>query len=217
MPILDPTDRAWTAPELERLALGWLAAHFPNAILVREFVCGAGGSSRIDLAAICENEIVGVELKADTDGPERLPLQGFGFGQVCSRVWLLASPRTEPRVKRQRPGQWGSLCVLALGGGSAGLREQYTAKASDRESPRWLLDLLWREEIGRFAQTLAIPTTRRTHGDIAADIVADIVAKLPMPDIRIGVCALLRRRRWQRIGAQECSRVILPEDLAQPQ
>lgn len=205
----DPLARLWSVAELEPLAIAWMRERFPKAQIAREFVCGAGGSARIDLAAFLEDEIVGVELKADTDGPERLPLQAYGFSAVVSRVWLFCGPRVAMRCASHTPSGWGTISLQRLSAGAVSCREQYQPTASRYLCPAMLLDCLWREEIGKLAESLGLsPPKRCPHRDVA-DIILHAV---PLPRIRAMVCETLRRRRWTKFGL-DAPRVLLPDEI----
>ena len=70
------------APELLPLAVDWLAETYPGSIIVTELSVADWGGALVDVAAITETEIVGVEIKGDGDSPARLKLQGMAYGRV---------------------------------------------------------------------------------------------------------------------------------------
>lgn len=199
--------KTWTARDMVPLAAAWLEARYPGAKIVEEFVCGRAAQARIDLAAITEDGIIGVEIKADSDDGLRLAHQGYAFSAVCRKVYLFTAPGSAERCARHRPESWGDMRIVDTASGpfAAVLIE---AKVSPFESAPAMLSLLWRDELARTAAGESIAIARSWSHAKIVDVMADV---LPLPHVRVNVCAALGRRRWRtafkRIGAQ-----VLPPD-----
>ncbi len=109
------------APALKAHALRWLRRQYPDALLVPELCVGNWGAASIDVAAVTEAEIIGIEVKGVGDSPSRLERQGIAYGMVASRMWLLPTPSLEARCWKARPAGWGRLviregeCVVYVG------------------------------------------------------------------------------------------------------
>jgi hypothetical protein len=99
------------AAELRDLAIAWLASEYPGSIIVTELSVSDWGGALIDVAAITETEIVGVEIKGEGDSPSRLELQGHVYGRVARRMWLLADVSIQEKCFAKCPGGWGRLEV----------------------------------------------------------------------------------------------------------
>lgn len=99
------------AHQLRELAIDWLMTEYPGSIIVTELSVSDWGGALIDVAAITESEIVGVEIKGEGDSPARLELQGHVYGRVARRMWLLADESIQDKCHAKCPGGWGRLEV----------------------------------------------------------------------------------------------------------
>lgn len=186
------SDAPYTADRLTELGVAWLRQHRPDALIVPEFVCGAMGQARIDLAAITKDGIFGVEVKGEGDSAARLPSQGPLFSAVCSTVHLLPAPSLLEKMRAKRPPHWAILRVDADGAlaGEWGYRsysEYYLA-------PQVLLNCLWRAELLRLCTRLRVGCDRKTAR--VMDMVREISSLVPLREIKAGVCELLLERQW---------------------
>ncbi|MCL4715506.1 MAG: hypothetical protein KJZ75_11395 [Hyphomonadaceae bacterium] len=184
--------KQWPAEKLTALGVEWLRAHRPDALIVPEFVCGAMGAARIDLAAITKDGIFGIEVKGDGDSAVRLPSQGPLFSAVCSTVHLLPAPSLLEKMREKRPPHWAILRVEEDGSlaGEWGYRtysEYYLA-------PQVLLNCLWRPELLKLCTRLRVGCDRKSAR----------------------VCAMLLERQWTNwTNAQgETRRLWRPEGQA---
>lgn len=194
------------ARELTDLAHEWLRARFPKAHIRRELSLGAWASAAIDVAAICEDQIVGVEIKGDGDSPSRLKLQGAMYGRACRKVYLLSSPALADRCYKHKPPEWdmlwhpdvdritGTKCV------ETGIRySDWCGELRRGEglglSPAALVDLLWVKEIPRLRMLL--PTTEHTGWPKQKGALVEyVVQRFPLPVIEKAVFGTLRQRDW---------------------
>lgn len=182
----------WSAGRLTELAVGWLRAHRPDALIAPEFVCGAMGQARIDLAAITKDGIFGVEIKGEGDTPARLASQGPLFSAVCSTVHLLTAPSLLQKMREKRPQHWAMLRVeedgtLAGEWGYRHTKDYYLA-------PQCLLNTLWRPELVKLSVQLRVGVDRKRAR--VMDMVREIADSVPLREIKAGVCALLLEREW---------------------
>ena len=99
------------AKDLLALAIDWLRDSYPGSVIVSELSVADWGGASVDVAAITETHIVGVEIKGDGDSPARLDRQGLAYGMVCQEMWLLPAPSLLERCRSRRPSGWGMLEV----------------------------------------------------------------------------------------------------------
>lgn len=90
------------ANELTELAIEWLSKQYPDSVIVTELSVSSWGGASIDVAAITDNEIAGIEIKGEGDSPSRLKLQGLVYGRVARKMWLLADEKASRRSALQK-------------------------------------------------------------------------------------------------------------------
>lgn len=207
------------APDLLPLAINWLAETYPGAIIVTELSVSDMGGAMVDVAAITETEIVGVEIKGDGDSPARLKLQGIVYGRVCRRMWLLPSPDMQDRCFAQRPGGWGRLEVwngkvrafnraTTLGKRiptdwgyryellrDEGRYDPCFADESRLLCPHSMCGTLWRDELYDMARLAQVKVTGKAN---VGPLTQAICEQLPAPAIHTGMIDQLRRRQWRK-------------------
>lgn len=183
------------APQLCDLASDWLAERYPDALIVRELSVGKWGKALIDIVAICEDHLVGVEIKGDGDSHARLELQGWIYSRVASRMFLLTAPALDKSAGSRLPEGWwhlrvssAGICPGSLGGYGAGPSQQPNA-------PAQMLECLIGKELKTLARAIC-PTV--DHGTTVGQMIAAISENAPLRDIRRGVCSALRARDWLR-------------------
>lgn len=96
-----------SAGQLRDLASAWLEQRHPGAVIVTELSVSDWGGALVDIAAITETHIVGVEIKGAGDSPTRLDRQGLAYGMVIKEMWLLACPTLADKCRARRPAGWG--------------------------------------------------------------------------------------------------------------
>lgn len=99
------------AEELRALAVEWLRETFPGSVIVTELSVADWGGASIDVAAITETHIVGVEIKGEGDSPARLDRQGITYGMAAREMWLLCDESIQAKCFARRPPGWGRLEV----------------------------------------------------------------------------------------------------------
>lgn len=181
----------WPAERLTEMAVGWLRENRPDALIVPEFVCGAGGAARIDLAAITRDGIFGVEIKGDGDTPARLASQGPLFSAVCSTVHVLPSPSLLEKVRAKRPPHWA---ILRVEDGALQGEWGYRYYHDYFLAPCVLLNCLWRPELAKLCTKLGVGFDRKRS--TVMEMIAAITAHAPLQAIKSGVCAGLLERQW---------------------
>lgn len=212
------------AADLLELAITWLGKQYQDAVIVPELSVADWGGASIDVAAITENEIVGVEIKGEGDSPARLDLQEHVYGRVARRMWLLPDESVREKVFARRPRGWGKLEVFdgqvrafnrarkAVGD------ERRKYPRSDREyvhtvfaqdngrydpdealeikllCPYSMCGTLWRDELYDIARLNGVSMSARANVGPLTDA---IVRQLPAPLIHDAMVEALRRRVWR--------------------
>ena len=206
-----PEVECWPAGRLKTAALHWLRARYPSALLLCEFGLGGyGAGGQMDVVALTGDELIGIEVKGDGDGPARLPLQGIRYALVSTAVWLLASPAVEKRCIKHLPDTWGELAIRDRS--VTALRHAfYPGRVRSMNSPAALWSTLW------------VPEQRTIHRLIAqVDGRAATVPKEQVPEvvplglIRGHVLKALRERDWWRGGNYPKREIWRPSDELPP-
>ena len=208
------------APELLELATQWLSSAYPGSIIVPELSVADWGGARIDVGAITDNEIVGVEIKGDGDSPTRLDLQGLVYGKVARRMWLLPTPEgtLAERCAKKKPMGWGTLEVhggevrpknvarklgdveiTSYGTRQRWVPDQDTYKPDDagwsmRQCPWAMCGTLWRDELYEVARLNNVKTKGRALVSALTDAICE---QMPVPKLHDAMIDQLRRREWR--------------------
>src|ERR1700754_1542835 len=95
-----------TARDLCEQAIVWLRKEWPDAVIIPELSVANWGGARLDLAAVTQTELIGVEIKGDGDSTARLSLQGMLSSSVCSRMFLLPSGNLREKCLKAKPPGW---------------------------------------------------------------------------------------------------------------
>lgn len=186
----------WPASRLTELASDWLAARYPSALIVREFCVGAWGGALIDLAAITETEIVGLEVKGDGDSPTRLKLQASLYAKAAQRMFLLPAPSIFGRcLKAETPG-WRLLQIEG---------DQIVGHGWQKDdpppllptAPAQLLQALWKDELGKVAMWTGAPVSPSLGCEGRRAILAETTT---LRTLVPAVCRALRERNWSAKG-----------------
>ena len=182
----------YRAPILTGMALHWLRERFPDALLTTELAVAKYGDASLDVAAVTDRGIFGIEVKGDGDSPARLERQGWVYSRAALHMWLLPSPSLEARAKKHRPRGWGFLTVAG-----AGLKErgQIYENLPLPNAPAALLDILWKPELVAFAKSQGVRVTSRHASQEIARSVAEAV---PLGTVRAHVCQVLLAREWEK-------------------
>ena len=181
------------AAELTELAITWLQDQHPDAYVTTELSVAEWGGASVDVAAITQTEIVGVEIKGDGDSPTRLELQGLKYGRVCRSMWLLVTPdgTLGDRCAKRKPPGWGRLHV------EAGKIANWHPRA--RPQPHLcamaMCETLWRDELAEIARLEPGVFVRGSRPRVP-ELREGIVASLPTPRIHELMIGALRKRIW---------------------
>ena len=180
----------YKAPILTVMALHWMREKFPDAMLTTELAVAKYGQASLDVAAITEDVIFGVEVKGDGDSPTRLLRQGWVYSRAAYQMWLLPAPSLEQKCVKHHPRGWGLLNI-----GSDGINEKW--KVYDPplpNAPAALLDILWKKELLKLSKELGLSFKQRQP---CHDIATGIAEITPLSTIRTHTCRILRARNWQ--------------------
>lgn len=190
------------AADLLPLTIDWLAARYPQSLIVPELSIGTWGAALLDVAAVTETEIIGVELKGEGDSPARMPLQASIYSKAATRMFFLPCPTLEERCFKHLPSAWGKLAIREgriehqIQGLSWRQRERKGEPDDLCVAPAQLLQCLWRADLEAIA---------RIHGVITgkADVEKlrwEIAEQVPLRTLKREVCLALRQRKWINNG-----------------
>lgn len=209
------------AKELCNLAVEWLKTEYPDAVIVTELSVADWGGARIDVAAITDNEIIGVEIKGEGDSHTRLKLQGLVYGRVARQMWLLPCDSLLEKCKSHRPVGWGLLEVYeedgqvrpynwaTKHGKKVKTKHGYTWEQLRDDSrydpydpphskhlcPHSMCGTLWRDELYQIARLSGVQINGRALVHTLTDAICD---QLPAPTIHTLMIRELRRRIWKK-------------------
>lgn len=191
--------QAWKALALCDLASDWLAARYPDALIVRELSVGKWGKALIDIAAITPEHIIGVEIKGEGDSGARLELQGHMYSRVATHMFLLTAPALDKIAEKHLPAGWWHLRVGGAGIDGGRLdRIGYPGalpEAPERlpNAPAQILECLITREL-KFLARILCPAV--DHGRCVATMIHAISENASLSKVRRGVCTILRERDW---------------------
>lgn len=193
--------KEFPASRLCDMASDFLAKTYPGSLIVRELCVGNWGSSMLDIAAITDDEIIGVEIKGDGDSPTRLKLQAASYSKSATRMYLLAAPSIAKRCQAHKPMGWRMLIAA-----EAHCWAEIPGLAPDRlpTAPAQLLQALWKDELLLVAHSLRVGAHRSMRADQILEEIAELV---PLKDIRPAVCHALKLRDWSRVTNANGNRV----------
>lgn len=190
------------ASELLPLAIDWLADRYPGALIVPELSIGTWGGALLDVAAITQTEIIGVEIKGEGDSPARMPLQASLYSKAATRMYFLACPALQDRCFKHLPNAWGKLAVVdgkidvVLTDWERTCIEVYDKDKEPAKklcvAPGQLLQCLWRDELDTIARLCGVIT-----GKVGVEELRwQIAERVPLERLRAETCDALRRRKW---------------------
>lgn len=204
----NPQNRSDEELAMRDLVVPELRKRWPGARIVHELPLRYS-ERRIDLAAICEDKIVSVEIKSSKDVADRLEAQLRAFKPVSSLVVAALAPKWNPKLpmRELEPGRaWtqqftpcqevirgvGGIEVWTVDAG-AGAITRTERGYSENDTP-WLaemLDMLWVSELKAIAGAHQVCMSKRpTHHDLKREC-ADLMTGR---EIKRAVCRALRRR-----------------------
>lgn len=198
------------AAELRERAEEWLVRTYPRCVVVHELSVADWGGARIDVAAITQTHIVGVEVKCEGDSPARLPRQGLAYGMVAREMWLLPCPSLAGRCRKHRPKGWGTLVLVddqvqpenartvwdPKSGKSFPDPEHYAPSKASKTghlSPRAMCGTLWRDELYRIARRERLDVGSRVTVE---QLTSELERVFPAPRIHDFMIEALRQRQW---------------------
>lgn len=184
----------WKALRLCDAASDWLAEQYPDALIIRELSIGNYGSALLDIAAITENEIIGIEIKGDGDSAARLERQGWIYSRVATRMGLLPAPSLEAAAYKHLPQGW---TLLRLSGGLLTHRIRGGDFRPLPNAPAALLETLWGKEMRQMADEFCLTKPRYVH-----ELTEMLAENVPLRLLRPAVCRALRKRDWLAVDAE---------------
>ena len=203
------------ADELKSQAATWLRARHPGAHIAFELSLAQYGGALVDVAAICDDHIVGVEIKGEGDSTSRLKLQGNMYSRACRSMFLLASPELAVRCRQNKPPGWS--IIYATREHAPDYRYMKHCRVSgivypgqangklfwqDGEglSPATLAAMVWTTEYKLFEELLLnggpFPTSLGKLPSRKQSCINFVVSEFPLPQIERAVCGVLRARDW---------------------
>lgn len=183
----------YKAPELCAMASDWLARAYPGSLIVRELSVGDWGGAQLDIAAITETCIVGIEIKGDGDSLTRLRLQERLYSKAARHMYLLPTASLLLKIKKQNRGLWPILHIVD------GQVRKYTKYATPPlpVAPRQILQALCGKELKEVCKRAGLYAKGFTKVRQWSDLIVD---QLPLPLIEQHVCTMLRERNWDWKG-----------------
>lgn len=173
-----------------------LRSAYPSARIIHELPLRYS-SSRIDLAAITESQIIAVEIKSSRDVIDRLEAQVRAFLPVTAKIIVALAPKwtapdhvETPELLRRIGGHVETWKVCA----ESAAVEVISGGWRTSEAP-WssqLLDMLWRAELEGIANGHRVCIPKRASHIVIRNACEEMMTGR---EIRSAVCRALRRRK----------------------
>ncbi|MCW2309701.1 hypothetical protein [Rhodobium gokarnense] len=202
------------------MAIDWLRVTHPGSIIVTELSVADWRGASLDLAAITETHIAGIEIKGEGDSPARLDRQGLAYGMVAREMWLLCDMSLQEKCFSRRPAGWGRLEIHEgivrpynvakklgplkkhpLGGTYYPTVRDESRYEPDRwypqehQSPHVMCGTLWRDELCAIAKCYQLCSASKAPVHVLTKALCDA---LPAPLLHDEMIKALRRRVWRR-------------------
>lgn len=146
------------------------------------------GKFRVDVCAVT-HELHGYEIKSDLDTVARLPDQAKHFSLVFQRMTLVVGPKLLGAALTIVPAWWG--IMLATDTGLVELRE---AGVNPKPNYRWVVRLLWRDELHACLRTVGVGG----YSKLRYWEVANLMLKTFTPEeLTVLVARILRDRKGE--------------------
>ncbi len=160
-----------------------------DAKIVQEMGVWAG-TVRVDIAVL-NGEMVGYELKSDSDTLGRLPMQAEIYSRVFDRMTLVVGDRHFDKAARIIPEWWGIIKAVESGKGIR-LRQARPSRKNRAQDPYLIAELLRKEEALLLLEQFGLANGWRSKRVRA--IHERLAAELPLRVLRNRVREILKAR-----------------------
>ena len=143
-------------PEIRELLFDYLDERFYK---VRTFEEKNIRSSRADIIAVLDGELLGFEIKSDCDSYARLGGQVKNYDKYCDRNYVVVGA-SHRQVEKHIPAYWGVLAVQCEAG-KLGLFERRPAVENPKVRLKNQLGFLWRAEMHHILDRCGLPKYRQ--------------------------------------------------------
>lgn len=148
------------------------------------------GAVRIDVAVI-NGEMVGYELKSNSDTLQRLPYQIEIYGKVFDRMTLVVGDRLAEAAVAMIPKWWG--CKIAkMVDGQVRLTTKRKSRRNPSPDPDIVLQLLWKDEAVAVLEQHGLDKGWRSKK--SSEISQRLLSKVPFTRLSAHVRDALRAR-----------------------
>lgn len=177
------TNRSSEELEMRGHVEGWGRKKWPDARVFHELVAG---ECRVDIAFICPNDLIGVEIKSSKDVLTRLDKQARVFSECFPEFWMAIAPKWDGHP--DKPWFHNEIVV----GESGVVPSQWHSRPSRNKAPyNAMLGLLWADEARAIAARKGCLSGKRTP---LHTVLPELALRLTGAEILAEVCRELRGR-----------------------
>jgi len=177
-----------------------------DARIVQEMGVWAG-TVRVDIAVL-NGEMVGYELKSDSDTLARLPAQAGIYNLVFDRMTLVAGDKHFDKAKDLVPSWWGLVRAVERDG-SITLQHRRKGRRNTRQDPYVVAELLRKDEAIFLLERFGLANGWRSKR--AKQIHERLASELPFAVLRDSVRETLKSRpNW--LGQDSVHQFDMPVD-----
>jgi hypothetical protein len=196
------TNRSSEELQMREHVEAWGRKRWPAARVFHELVVG---ECRVDIAFICPNDLIGVEIKSSKDVLTRLDKQASVFGACFPEFWMAIAPKWVGHP--DKPWFHNEIVV-----GEEGIvPDRFYHRASRNKAPyNAMLGLLWADEARAIAARKGCLAGKRTP---LQTVMPELALRLTGAEILAEVCRELRGRGTK---FKADAPIRLDEDLARP-
>lgn len=188
-----------SAKALLGAAMCWLREEWPTAVIIPELSVATWGGARLDVAAVTENQLIGVEIKGEGDSIGRLALQGWAYSMVATQMFLLPCEKLRKKCVEAKPpgwlmatnedGEWFNPDPEKRYGRGFGWDGKRLS-----QSPHRMVEMLWADEIRYLVRALDVDVFGLRGYEALGHALAE---QVPIGKLRPKVYRLLYQRRWE--------------------
>lgn len=162
---------------------------------IRIFEEKNAGASRADVIGVIDGELLGFEIKSDSDSYSRLKTQTKDYDKFCDFNFLVIGKSHEKHAQLHIPAHWGIICIYEKED-EITVKMQQIPGRNPNVSIRNQIEFLWRPELHQIQKWNALPEYKQKSKEFVRD---KIVEKVPKEVLKRQMTDLLFERDYEML------------------